>query len=439
MTTKKNCLQFREMFLVGLLIICTSISSQSKLNFNDNYSVYFTSTTDFEKSVAAKNSDYELGYINRFEKLTTNTESGEGRIKIEKLSFKRSDTTSVEIQYKKPNGKLIKETIKINQEFPSGTLFIVPTKTEVVLQTIPNNNKQILRPGSKHLATVTEDGEEHRTFWGKVRHFKNKVKNRIGSIFSYNTTGGNKRFQAAAKSTEWTVEVDSFDTKFERFSGKVAVSLRNKIELNEELGAASEELRELFDSEITFLNSEKTVKSFKLNDDQSKKLITEAGIDKFFKDQIRKQRKYLSKSGPNSKKAFKLIELDQDSLGILKYQEAITSGEVERDVLIQSSLLLAEAYFRNDRIKSIESWLDTALYFNELENVHNQEQYDEFSSLNENDIEKSFINDLILSNEYFAWAFSVKLKFKSCLEAPDQNPIVWRDNANRLRSILEDL
>ena len=366
---------------------------------------------------------------------------------IKITGFKVNNTTknSATIKYLKPDENPVEEEVEVGSTFPYGTLFGTPLDTEITART-PEGYTITIEPGSKLVSDGDENGEEHRALKGKIivsktepkkrswwDRFKSSVQEKL-DFFG----GSSDEVQAAVEGTVFTVEAEGANVNIELQGGKLAIHKRTKIELNEKyIDIDTVPNRELFITEQTAELSEKN-KSYTNNSDDlaDRSLSTDTEIEKFFEDQFTNQTQILTKGGPESKLGFKLLEQEQDSLGILAYEKAIKNGELSRDRFIQASLILTEAYFRSDKMKNRSIWLDAALHFIELEHETNERKYNHFKAAGEHEASVGFGSDLVLSKKYFAWAYTVKLMITGCLEQSSQNPANWLDRAKKLNNSL---
>ena len=55
-----------------------------------------------------------------------------------------------------------------------------------------------------------------------------------------------------------------------------------------------------------------------------------------------------------------------------------------------------------------------------------------------NKITKAFGNDLMVANEYYAWAYTLKLRVYGCLENADEMPSIYRRRAKELKDKIEN-
>jgi len=83
--------------------------------------------------------------------------------------------------------------------------------------------------------------------------------------------------------------------------------------------------------------------------------------------------------------------------------------------------------------------LDIAFHFAKIELQENQELYDQYMENGEKNAAKACGGDLVIANQYYAWACTVKLKLTACLESADLNPSRWLKNAEDLTNKLDKL
>lgn len=171
----------------------------------------------------------------------------QGQTNIAKLEFNGTEVASANISYTLPRQKPISAIVEVNQAFTSGTLFIVPEKTVVWLTS--NGNRQRLGPGSKHLATVSANGESHQTFWGKVQHF---VANKLNF---YKASGPSTKHQGAVKGTIFTVEAVGKDVKFGTQEGHVAIEREVNVRIGEQAQTNFKKSRKLTSIQTTVLSA----------------------------------------------------------------------------------------------------------------------------------------------------------------------------------------
>ena len=118
---------------------------------------------------------------------------------------------------------------------------------------------------------------------------------------------------------------------------------------------------------------------------------------------------------------------------------------------IQSSLIVTEAYHEittkktkthssyqsPNQNRNKDVWLEAALHFiKEIDSV-NKIKFDSFKNNPHKSLVKAFGYDLVLSTQYQAWAYTVKLKITGCLEHSDQNPILLLEEAAKLNDSLK--
>ena len=357
---------------------------------------------------------------------------------IEDIQVSNESVDGIEIRITPPKGNSIEKNLQRGDTIFSGSKLIVPSRTKIKIVSI-NKNERTIRGYIEKIYTASINNEDQYIIDNLNNNGSvlNKVSTEVNGGVTATSSG--KTVALRTRATEFLVISNGKDLTFELISGKVAINRRVKVELNEDLTINSSEKREVFINETQNL----TLKNpkFIYNSDSLlvKSLNTEDEDEKFFKNQLSKQKKTFLQAGPLSKAAFKLLNKNADSLGLQAFENSILNGEIRRDFFIQSALLLSEAYLRNGNKEISSSWLYAAFYFAKQEINNNQELYDHYIKNNENNAAKAFGSDLVIANEYYAWAYTVKLKLTGCLEAADQNPRKWRKYATDLRNKLNKL
>lgn len=353
-----------------------------------------------------------------------------------KITSLKIDNVTVEkaiVSYLLPNEKFYRnEMLEVGKTFPEGTTLNMSASTELTYQT-PSGHYIKCPPGTKVLQD--ENGTKST---GKITvSWWEKLKTGVKGAFDF-FGGPSTEVQAAVEGTEFTIESDGDNLKIDLNYGKVAVNRRIRVELNEQfIEIDTVPKREIFITETTdYLSLKNQHYEKKLDTIQYKPLDTEDKIDQFFKIQLSKQKLILTNGGQNSRLGYKLIEQGQDSLGKMMYHKAMDNGEINREKFIQASLILVEAYFRNNDLKNRSVWLDCALHFIELEHNNNAKKFKHFKDAGENKFQLGFGKDLVVSKQYYAWAYTVKLKLTGCLENQNQNPAKWLRDAKKLNDSL---
>lgn len=369
--------------------------------------------------------------------LSFGQESGDGLITyLEKDGDSVSTLKTIRIY--EPKGDIIQK-VTINETWiKKGSIILIPKNTVVGFKNGTNDFKY-----TGHNEFIFNGLNQHRALKKESGGIWARIKRAIGSIIAYSPDG---RHHLATIKTEFEVEIDSGNVKFKLIEGKVAIKSKTKVQMDDKelkkLGVLPEDSlsnnrRLLYTTKTTkYLNSnEEYLKSNKLNE---KILTTDKDIDDFFKKQLRINRKLLKKAGDSSKLGFNMIENGLDSLGIIKYEKAINRGEITRGELIESSLIITEAYFRKEMLNERKAWFDLALHFTKIEDSISSAKFDYFNNLDKKSTAEVFLGDKVLSKEYLAWAYTVKLLINGCLETQLENPRHLLREARRLKAQLDN-
>jgi len=365
----------------------------------------------------------------------------------------------IEIYIANQNG--VREKFLINKKTPSkeaykvidGSIIEVPKNTIIGIKSINTNYLEIVAVTHEKIVEYLVSG--HRELYRIIDennsgNLLTRVINKIaGGVTTANITDTE---DGGAESTVWKVWNKGENLNFEHFEGKVAMNFRSKIEMEDDIiKLDGENKRVLYLTETVDYLSKKN-KSYAFIPDSLAKvpLTSEETIDKFFKIELNKQSRILKLSGSHAKKGFKMLGQGHYEEGIAEYTKAIELGEIDTDRFIQASLILTEAYhemnakkniansgFQSSKIKSnLDTWLDASLHFiieaDSLKNV----KYVNFQKNGHKNIAKAFGYDLVLSKQYLAWAYIVKLKLNGCLENTDQNPLVLMKLADEIKEGL---
>lgn len=332
------------------------------------------------------------------------------------------------------------EKVEVGRKFPFKTLLQSNDSTEIIVQS--KDYKYIIHSGTSiYLDSNDFNGKGVRISKGKlsvVKELLTTAKKKIKGWFDW-FGGPSNEIQGAVEGTEFSIETDGENLKIDLTEGKIAINKLTRIELNEKfIEVDSVPNRELFITETTDHLSDKNRFYDKKSDVSNEKVLnTEDSITKFFKNQFIKQKRILINGGPNSRQGFKLLEQGKESLGIGMYQKALESGEINSDKFIQASLILVEGYYRNEDFKNRLAWLEAALHYIRLNDSINKIKYDHFKAVGENDFRIGYGRDRVVLKKYYAWAYTVKLKVTGCLEAPNQNPAKWLNDAKKLSDSLK--
>lgn len=372
-----------------------------------------------------------------FPMLSSGQESGIGKIiYLEEGDNKDLGSLNTVTIYT-PDGEVIEKVEKNVTIIKPGSTINVPANTLVRIS---------VNDGAKNLEIngyleLEFGSSSYRPTQGIFGRFWAKITKAFGTVTAYST--GKKEHLRTIK-TEFEVTVNNEDVNFKLIEGKVAINNRTKIQLEDEdlkkLGVItgdslliSNRLLYVTETSKYLTKNQESNNNNKLADIQ---LLTEEDINKFFSKNLIVQRRKLRKFGSNSRDGFKLLERGMDSSGILKYQQAITKGELQRDEFIESALILTEAYFRKGNLKQRKAWLDAAVHFTKIEDSLSTVKVNYFDNLNKKKTANVFLKDQILANEYFAWAYTVKLLINGCLELQHENPRRFKAKAKNLENQL---
>jgi uncharacterized ubiquitin-like protein YukD len=365
-------------------------------------------------------------------------ESGIGKIIYLEDGDKKDLNSLSTITIYPPNGEPIYNVVKNATTIEPGSTINVPANTLVRIS---------VNDGAKNLEIngyleLEFGSSSYRPTQGVFGRFWAKITKAFGTVTAYSSS---KKEHLRTIKTEFEVTVNNEDVNFKLIEGKVAINNRTKIRLEDEdlkkLGVItgdslliSNRLLYVTETSKYLTKNQESNNNNKLADIQ---LVTEQDINKFFSKNLIVQRRKLRKFGSNSRDGFKLLERGMDSFGILKYQQAINKGELQRDEFIESALILTEAYFRKGNLKQRKAWLDAALHFTKIEDSLSNAKVNYFDNLNKKKTANVFLKDQILANEYFAWAYTVKLLINGCLELQHENPRRFIAKAKNLENQLK--
>lgn len=340
-------------------------------------------------------------------------------------------------EIKPPNGGEIKKEVKVGDTIFSGSEVIIPSKTTVNI-TSSNNNSAPYRGTLSFIYSVDKTAEKVRSIGdnndgGYIATVNEQINGGVTHGNEDNTVG------LASGNTIFLVEVIGKEIKYKLIRGKVTINQRVNMKLSEDLTINSSEKRVIFVNESKKLTKEGDGLDYNSDNPIVKFHSSEAEDEIFFKKQIRKQKKTLLKAGSFSKSGFRLLKKGSDSLALKEFENSIINGEIRRDYFIQSTLLLSEAYLRNGKRETSTKWLDVAFYFTEQEFNDSKELYNHYIDNHQVNAAKAIGSDYVLANEYYAWAYDVKLKLTGCLESVNLSPRKWRQHAEDLKTELSKL
>ena len=346
-----------------------------------------------------------------------------------------------------PKGKPQDTNVKKRTPSQSGTkiedgsILEVPSNITIVIESA-NNNRATIKGHEVILFNVSNKSENYRkldednegSLLIKIGKKLDKFGKEIAGAIT-ETTSANGSFNAAADFTEWYVSSDGSELNFEIREGQISINSRSKIEIKDNIIEIKDSLNRVLYVDETLEHVNLKTPNFKVNPSEipTKTMTSEKEIDNFFNSEFRKQKQILKGNGPNSSSGFKALEQGFSSEGIAHYERAIEESEIGVDKFIQGSLILVEAYFEKNALKERAVWLEAAIHFIEKTEAANREKYNHFKELGFETAMKAFGYDLALSNDYLAWAFTVKLKLNNCLESADENPLRFMNEAFKIR------
>jgi hypothetical protein len=338
----------------------------------------------------------------------------------------------------KPNGEIINKVIKDVTTIEPGSTINVPANTLVRIS-VNDGAKNLEINGYLELEFGSSSYRPTKGIFGK---FWAKITKAFGTVTAYST---DKKEHLRTIKTEFEVLINGDDVNFKLIEGKVSINNRTKVQIEDKnqkkLGLLANDSL-LSNNRLLYVT--KTVKYLTKNQEsnanklETVKLTTDQDITNFFNKNLNIQRRKLKTFGTNSREGFKMLERGKDSTGIIKYEQAILQGELVRDEFIEAALILTEAYFRKGNLKQRKSWLDAALHFIKIEDSISIAKVAYFDKLNKTNTANVYLKDQILANEYFAWAYTVKLLINGCLELQQENPRRFMVKAKNLESQLNN-
>jgi hypothetical protein len=360
------------------------------------------------------------------------TLSSLGQNHISDIKRNGKSVLRMEITITEPNGRPSKIEIKKNSPIRSGSILEVPSGITLYLTSINGNIGEITGPNSLKFS-ASDVREEYRYIDGKESSniLINVYKQLTGGVIG---NGPTNRVQARSRLTKFILNFNGENLEFELIKGKVDVNRRQEIQIRDEIVIDNNKTRSVFVRETNQLTLKESKFNIEPNNLNIQSLNSEMEINKFFNRQFREQKKIITKAGANSKSAYKDMNSgEQFDRGMESLEKAIENGEITSELLIQTSLLLADAYLRKDELKKSLSWLDVGLHHSKILYDANKIIFDHFSNIDKNKIAKAFGNDLLIANEFYAWGFDIKLKINGCLENANENPSTYRKDANNLK------
>ena len=168
---------------------------------------------------------------------------------ISKLQYNRNDVNSTVVTITTTSQNASQMMVSVGQQFDSGTIFKVPRGTVVHLTT-SNGNSQRLGPGSIHQVTVTNNGETHKTFSGRVIH---NVRNKMNF---YKASGTSDKYQLAVDGTIFSVEAVGKDIKVKTDEGRVMVQQKVPFIVKQQSQLINGSSRELYTYETAYMDAD---------------------------------------------------------------------------------------------------------------------------------------------------------------------------------------
>ena len=322
-----------------------------------------------------------------------------------------------------------------------GDIIEVPSNTIIELYTGDIENECILEG---HLEIEIKKST-FRPIKGILGRLIMKIKKGWGKLTVSDPK--NNRTMGTVK-TEFAVEVNGDTTNFRLLEGKVAITNRTKVRLkNDELlkiGALTGDSisgesnlnRQLYITEFTqFLDINNNIDS--VSTSKERILDTDEKIDTFFKEQLKVHQQKLRKSGIYSRKGLKKLNQGLLEEGKIHFEKAVAEEEISIDQIIESALILTEGYFLSNKLNQRKVWLDAALHFTGVADSVSRQKQAFFKSLQKEHTADIFLGDEVLVNEYYAWAYTVKLIINGCLENPSENPRRFLRKALQLQQRLD--
>ena len=357
---------------------------------------------------------------------------------IKEIQERDAPAKELEIRLTPPKGNSISKVVKVGDTIYSGSIITAPKRTLLTIIS-KNNNIREIRGNLPQTYQVSNNKEDQRVFPGEDTEGSvfNKVLTQVNG--GVNATSAKNDASLKTTTTEFLVTAEGNHLTFDLLEGKVVINRRVKICLNEDMAIDSTGKRDIYVNEPQKLTLKNSRYSHNPDSLLQKTLDSEDQIESFFKKQLGEQLRTVLNASKDSRAAIKSIKAGNDSLAIQTFEKAISNGELRRDLFIESALLLSEAYLREGNKDFSASWLNISLYFSQQELDDSQELFDHYLEIGEPNIAKSYGSDLVIANQYYAWAYTVKLKLNRCLETGDQNPRAWLKKAENIKQQLDKL
>lgn len=361
-----------------------------------------------------------------------------GQTSISRIVYNNQDYQSANIIIGLPKKSPVQQTVKLNQSFPSGTLFQIPAGVTVFLTS--NGNMQRLGPGSKHMVQAGPKGEKHKTFFGRVKHF---VKNKLSF---YKASGPNNKYQGAVQGTEFTIEAVGKDVKFMTTEGSVEIQRRVPVKVNQQSAVNRTNDRELFTVKKSYVNAGDPEMYY---DYEAYEEVTYNS----YQDAINQYQSELDQGYYSGADPYYLAD-EYTLLGGLYLDSGDYAGAIEPwnkalnlwieidpyDPLIAEHYLnLAEAhYLAGNQSTGVKYW-DSAVTIIDGAYAYYLDEYRYFLSAGDYQTAWAFGNDLLEMYYGLAYAYELRYNLGGEITEDYQNPNFWYNEANALSTELSNL
>ncbi|NNK75532.1 MAG: hypothetical protein HKP42_05640 [Maribacter sp.] len=349
-------------------------------------------------------------------------------IQYEGESIPRLEAILVTADGKKSKVELVKNFAVENE-----SLIVIQSPGESAILTSMNGTITTIKGPSTLEFKTDKNREEYRLIRGDEGSvFIEVFKELTGGVTAYGPTN---RIQARTRSTKFLLDLNKQLVTIQVIKGVVDINRQQKIEIQDSTVIGNDNKRALYVQKTARLREQDSSRVYNPVEMNVESLTYEKDIDRVFKDQFKKQKKAIKRAGSISKSAFKQVDGGANDIGILSFEEAIEGGELRIELCIQSALLFADSYLRRNDIERSSSWLEAGLHFRKKLYEDNAEDLKNFQ--NNPEMVNAFKYDMLIANELSAWGFELKLKLNGCLENPDENPSVFRENAKALLANLK--
>jgi hypothetical protein len=369
--------------------------------------------------------------------LLANSVDGQNLISDVLRDGKPITTSPIIIKITPPKGKSRDVEIFKKKEIKSGTILEVPGNITIIITSINKNIGAITGPCIVEF-TASKKTEEYRVIDGEETCVVMITTNTelVGNVL---LSGPTKMVQALSELTQFSLKVDGKNIEFELIEGKIDIKERVKVEVKDENIIDSLNKRTLFASRNKQLREKgkDSIKNYKIDSFKTETYENKDEINRFFNQQYKLHKKMYLKSGMNSKLAYKNFNNGTILKGLDYLEKALDSGEISLDFIIQSALIIADNYYNKSDFEKSKIWLEAGLQFSSRYYDRYEALYSYFED-DKNKITKAFGNDLMVANEYYAWAYTLKLRVYGCLENADEMPSIYRRRAKELKDKIEN-